>query len=61
METRSMRWEYKLDEQIAYIHGEKAEAANIQWQVILTDICQKDSHEMAVNEMDVNGMHANEM
>ena len=61
METRSMRWECKLDERIGYIHGEKAEAANIQWQVILTDICEKDSHEMAVDEMDVNGMDANEM
>jgi len=59
METRSIRWECKLDEQIAYIHGEKAEAANIQWQVILTGICEKDSHEMDVNEMDVNETDVN--
>ena len=42
METHSMRWEYKLDDRVAYVDGEKAEAANIKWQVVLKCMDESD-------------------
>jgi len=38
LEIRSRSWEYQLGGRVAYVDGEKAETANIKWQVLVEPI-----------------------